>query len=86
LHQRVTIRAARAEDVDAILALWASARSEHAITPDRRVDLERLLARHADALNPGRDRSPGPAPNCPLRALRPWPCKTSARTALENAR
>jgi ribosomal protein S18 acetylase RimI-like enzyme len=39
----VTVRAARREDLDAVLRLWREARSAHASTADRREDVERLL-------------------------------------------
>lgn len=37
------MRRASRDDVDAVLELWASSRSAHASTPDRREDVERLL-------------------------------------------
>jgi ribosomal protein S18 acetylase RimI-like enzyme len=37
------VRRCRLEDVPAVLALWAQARSEHASMPDRSHDVERLL-------------------------------------------
>ncbi len=37
------MRRARDDDIDAVLQLWAQARSEHASTPDRREDVERLV-------------------------------------------
>ena len=37
------MRRCRLEDVDAVLELWALARSQHASTADRREDVERLL-------------------------------------------
>jgi ribosomal protein S18 acetylase RimI-like enzyme len=37
------VRAARAQDLTAVLELWAHERSEHAITSDRFVDVERLI-------------------------------------------
>jgi len=39
----IAVRRAGSEDLDAVLGLWASARSEHASTADRREDVERLL-------------------------------------------
>jgi ribosomal protein S18 acetylase RimI-like enzyme len=39
-----TIRAACTDDIPAVLELWSLARSVHAQTPDRAVDLEQLLA------------------------------------------
>jgi ribosomal protein S18 acetylase RimI-like enzyme len=44
------LRAADAGDVDAVLALWALARSAHAAVADRREDVERLLAAAPGAL------------------------------------
>jgi ribosomal protein S18 acetylase RimI-like enzyme len=41
--QRISVRRATRADVDAVLELWASSRSAHASTPDRREDVERLL-------------------------------------------
>jgi ribosomal protein S18 acetylase RimI-like enzyme len=41
------IRPARAEDIDAVLALWAEARSAVAATEDRREDVARLTAEGA---------------------------------------
>jgi ribosomal protein S18 acetylase RimI-like enzyme len=38
------VRACVLRDSSAVLELWARARSEHASTPDRIVDLERLIA------------------------------------------
>jgi ribosomal protein S18 acetylase RimI-like enzyme len=46
----VTIRTATAEDIDAVLALWARARSAAATTRDDRASVERLLAHAEDAL------------------------------------
>ncbi len=37
------LRSAGDEDVPAVLELWSLARSEHAITPDRAEDVERLV-------------------------------------------
>jgi ribosomal protein S18 acetylase RimI-like enzyme len=41
--EEITVRRCRSDDVDAVLALWALARSRHASTPDRREDVERLV-------------------------------------------
>jgi ribosomal protein S18 acetylase RimI-like enzyme len=41
--KKITVRRCRHDDVGAVLKLWASARSQHASTPDRREDLERLV-------------------------------------------
>lgn len=54
-HRRLTaeptaIRACRTEDVPLVLGLWEQARSEHATTPDRPEDLERLVLRSPEAL------------------------------------
>jgi ribosomal protein S18 acetylase RimI-like enzyme len=38
------VRAAEPRDVDAVRALWSSARSEHAVTPDREEAVRRLIA------------------------------------------
>ena len=38
------IRPCRSEDAAAVLELWMLARSEHATTPDRAEDIERLIA------------------------------------------
>jgi ribosomal protein S18 acetylase RimI-like enzyme len=46
----VTIRPATRADIDAVLALWAVGRTEHAITEDRRVDVERVLDHSPGAL------------------------------------
>src|SRR4029079_19172611 len=37
------VRAAEPADVDAVRALWSSARSEHAVTPDREEAVRRLI-------------------------------------------
>ena len=42
--EAITIRPGRADDVPAVLALWALARSALAVTPDRAEDLVRLVA------------------------------------------
>jgi ribosomal protein S18 acetylase RimI-like enzyme len=39
----ITVRRCHRDDVDAVLGLWALARSQHASTPDNREDVERLL-------------------------------------------
>src|SRR3954470_19539021 len=44
------VRAGGSDDVPAVLALWASARSANASTPDTPESLERLLATDAGAL------------------------------------
>jgi ribosomal protein S18 acetylase RimI-like enzyme len=41
--EKITIRRCCHDDVRAVLGLWASARSQHASTPDRREDVERLV-------------------------------------------
>ncbi len=41
--QDFIVRAARAHEAAAILELWEQARSEHATTPDRLQDVQRLL-------------------------------------------
>jgi len=41
--EEITVRRARHGDVDAVLGLWAQARSEHASMSDSREDLERLV-------------------------------------------
>lgn len=41
--ETITIRRCNHDDVDAVLELWELARSEHANTPDRREDIERLV-------------------------------------------
>jgi ribosomal protein S18 acetylase RimI-like enzyme len=46
----VSLRAARPQDISAVLALWEQARSEQARTPDRRVNVERLIAECAGSL------------------------------------
>jgi ribosomal protein S18 acetylase RimI-like enzyme len=46
----VTIRIAGRGDVDAILGLWARARSPAATTPDDRESVERLIAHSDDAV------------------------------------
>ena len=46
----MTIRPATHEDIDAVLALWAVGRTEHAATEDRRVDVERVLDHAPGAL------------------------------------
>jgi ribosomal protein S18 acetylase RimI-like enzyme len=39
----INVRRCRRPDVPAVLELWAKARSEHASTPDRHEDIERLV-------------------------------------------
>lgn len=46
----VTVRAARVDDVDAVLALWAVARSASANTPDDAEGVRRLVEHDAGAL------------------------------------
>jgi ribosomal protein S18 acetylase RimI-like enzyme len=46
----IAIRRARHEDAQAVLALWAQERSEHATTADRPDDVERLIADSPAAL------------------------------------
>ncbi|HXV05275.1 MAG TPA: GNAT family N-acetyltransferase [Solirubrobacterales bacterium] len=46
----ITVRRCRQSDVPAVLALWAQARSEHASTPDRLDDVERLVDESPAAL------------------------------------
>jgi ribosomal protein S18 acetylase RimI-like enzyme len=46
----VAIRAARVDDVPAVLAVWAIARSTAAVTPDTTASVEGLLERDPDAL------------------------------------
>lgn len=41
--EEITLRRGRREDVPEVLELWAFARSEHASTPDRPGDVERLV-------------------------------------------
>ena len=41
--QKITVRRCRQDDVDAVLKLWALARSEHASTPDGREAVERMV-------------------------------------------
>jgi ribosomal protein S18 acetylase RimI-like enzyme len=48
---RVEIRACRPADIAGVLALWALARSDHAVTADRAEDVERLLADGEGALH-----------------------------------
>ncbi len=42
--EEITIRSCRREDAQAVLELWAQARSEHASTGDSLDDIERLLS------------------------------------------
>jgi ribosomal protein S18 acetylase RimI-like enzyme len=46
----ISVRRCRQADVPAVLELWAQARSEHATTPDRSDDIERLVAESPAAL------------------------------------
>jgi ribosomal protein S18 acetylase RimI-like enzyme len=48
--EQIVIRPCRIEDVPAVLGLWEQARSEHAATPDRAEDLERLILRSPGGL------------------------------------
>lgn len=41
--ERLTVRAARLEDIPEVLRLWALVRSRHASTPDHDTDLRRLV-------------------------------------------
>ena len=41
--QAVSVRGCGDDDVGTVLDLWSAARSSHAITPDRREDVEALL-------------------------------------------
>src|SRR5580692_2525348 len=44
LARMVSLRAARPQDLSAVLELWARSRSEHATTADLAPDVERLIA------------------------------------------
>jgi ribosomal protein S18 acetylase RimI-like enzyme len=44
------VRACRPSEASAVLELWELTRSEHATTPDRLDDLQRLLSHDADSL------------------------------------
>jgi ribosomal protein S18 acetylase RimI-like enzyme len=46
----ITVRQCQQADASAVLDLWAQARSEHASTPDRIDDVERLVAESPAAL------------------------------------
>jgi ribosomal protein S18 acetylase RimI-like enzyme len=46
----VTIRPATHDDIEAVLALWAAGRTEHAVTEDRHADVERVLEQAPGAL------------------------------------
>jgi ribosomal protein S18 acetylase RimI-like enzyme len=48
--EEITVRRCRPFDVPAVLDLWAQARSEHASTPDRLADVERLVENSPAAL------------------------------------
>lgn len=41
--EEINVRRCRRPDVPAVLELWAEARSEHASTPDRPADIQRLV-------------------------------------------
>ncbi len=43
MDEKLSVRRCSSDDVDAVLELWALARSQHASTPDRREDVERLV-------------------------------------------
>jgi ribosomal protein S18 acetylase RimI-like enzyme len=47
---RVVIRSGSRADIDDVLALWELARSEHAVTPDRAEDVERLCDEDSGAV------------------------------------
>ena len=47
---RIEIRAARREDVDAVLSVWEQARSAAAVTRDDRAGVTRLIDHQSDAL------------------------------------
>ena len=46
----IAVRRAGSGDLDAVLGLWASSRSDHASTTDRREDVERLVGESPAAL------------------------------------
>jgi ribosomal protein S18 acetylase RimI-like enzyme len=48
--ERIMVRMCRQDDVGSVLDLWAQERSAHASTPDRREDVERLIADSPAAL------------------------------------
>src|ERR1044072_717983 len=48
--EEVTIRRCREQDAQAVLELWAEARSDHASAADRLADVERLIAESPAAL------------------------------------
>jgi ribosomal protein S18 acetylase RimI-like enzyme len=48
--EEFTVRRCRGEDAQAVLALWAQERSEHASTTDRLEDVERLIGDSPAAL------------------------------------
>lgn len=48
--KEITIRPGQVQDAPTILALWSQARSEHASTADRLVDVERLIVDSPAAL------------------------------------
>jgi ribosomal protein S18 acetylase RimI-like enzyme len=47
---KIRVRRCERHDVSAVLTLWGQARSEHASTPDRREDVEHLIAGSPAAL------------------------------------
>jgi ribosomal protein S18 acetylase RimI-like enzyme len=47
--EQITVRRCRQSDLLAVLSLWEGARSEHASTPDRLDDVERLVAADSPA-------------------------------------
>lgn len=49
-REETTVRLCRIQDANAVLALWAEARSGHASTADRLEDIERLIADSPAAL------------------------------------
>jgi ribosomal protein S18 acetylase RimI-like enzyme len=48
--EEITVRRCRQSDVPAVLDLWTQARSDHASTPDRLEDIERLVTESPAAL------------------------------------
>jgi ribosomal protein S18 acetylase RimI-like enzyme len=48
--ETITVRRCNRDDINAVLGLWVLARSEHASTPDRREDIERLVENSPAAL------------------------------------
>jgi ribosomal protein S18 acetylase RimI-like enzyme len=49
-REEITVRRCRQPDLPAVLDLWAQARSQHASTPDRLDDVERLIDESPAAL------------------------------------